>query len=245
LRGPRGKGLGRRSSSPMRAVGSTMAAPRAPRDGVEGPRTCPTASHAELPQAWLRQRRKLARFIGLVLAGTMAGNLTSFLMPFNQAFAALVRPALSQLHGIPAHRPESLSWTTMRAAKGSRVSGKGGRRADKEAPKPTVTEAPKKKDNIEMQGTVMMHSRNIFKVELVNGAAVQCTLAGKLRLNYIRILEGDEVTVEMSPFDLTRGRIIFRTIARQVDSEEGEEVTKKPKGKTKQQPSKRTRSRQE
>jgi len=71
----------------------------------------------------------------------------------------------------------------------------------------------KKKENaIEMEGTVLMHSRNIFKVQLSNGAEVSCTLAGKLRMNSIKVLEGDSVTVEMSPFDLTRGRIVFRTI---------------------------------
>jgi len=71
----------------------------------------------------------------------------------------------------------------------------------------------KTKDNvIELDGEVIMHSRNIFKVMLVNGAEVQCTLSGRMRMNKIRILEGDRVTVEMSPFDLSRGRITYRSI---------------------------------
>lgn len=77
-----------------------------------------------------------------------------------------------------------------------------------------VKEKKKRDDVIEMDGEVVMHSRNIFKVMLVNGLEVQCTLGGKLRLNKIRVLEGDRVTVEMSPFDLTRGRITFRSINR-------------------------------
>merc|ERR1712187_338374 len=78
-------------------------------------------------------------------------------------------------------------------------------------------ETKKPKENvIEMDGTVMMHSRNIFKVALSNGAEVQCTLAGKLRMNSIKVLEGDKVTVELSPFDLARGRITFRSIDKSV-----------------------------
>ncbi|CAE7193422.1 infA [Symbiodinium natans] len=76
-----------------------------------------------------------------------------------------------------------------------------------------VQKERKKRDNvIELDGKVMVHSRNLFKVLLSNGAEVQCTLAGKLRMNNIKVMEGDAVTVEMSPFDLTKGRIVFRTI---------------------------------
>lgn len=75
----------------------------------------------------------------------------------------------------------------------------------------------KKKDNvIEMNGEVLYHSRNIFKVQLSNGIDVQCSLAGKLRMNKIRVMEGDTVTVEMSPFDLTKGRITFRHLDRRL-----------------------------
>lgn len=73
-----------------------------------------------------------------------------------------------------------------------------------------------KDDVIEMKGMVLQHSRNVFKVALENGIEVQCTLAGKLRKNNIKVLEGDSVTVEMSPFDLTRGRITFRSIDKSI-----------------------------
>jgi len=49
-----------------------------------------------------------------------------------------------------------------------------------------------------------------FKVELVNGMVVRATLAGKMRMNHIRVLPGDRVTVELSPYDLTTGRIVYR-----------------------------------
>ena len=50
-----------------------------------------------------------------------------------------------------------------------------------------------------------------FKVELENGRQIVATISGKLRMNYIRILPGDKVTVDMSPYDLTRGRITWRS----------------------------------
>jgi translation initiation factor IF-1 len=50
----------------------------------------------------------------------------------------------------------------------------------------------------------------MFKVELENGHTITCTIAGKMRMNYIRVLPGDKVDVEMSPYDLTKGRISFR-----------------------------------
>ena len=49
-----------------------------------------------------------------------------------------------------------------------------------------------------------------FKVELENGHQILATISGKLRMNFIRILPGDKVTIEMSPYDLTKGRIIWR-----------------------------------
>jgi len=97
----------------------------------------------------------------------------------------------------------------------------------------------KKKDNvIEMDGEVTMHSRNVFKVMLTNGAEVQCTLAGRLRMNSIKVLEGDKVTVELSPFDLTRGRITFRTIDRsllETDKQKKEREKEEAKAARKQQ----------
>lgn len=69
-----------------------------------------------------------------------------------------------------------------------------------------------KQDVIEVEGTVTEALPNTqFKVELQNGHVILAVISGKLRMNYIRILPGDKVTVEMSPYDLTRGRITWRT----------------------------------
>ncbi len=68
-----------------------------------------------------------------------------------------------------------------------------------------------KEDVIEMQGTVLDTLPNtMFRVELENGHVVIAHISGKMRKNYIRILTGDKVTVEMTPYDLSKGRIIFR-----------------------------------
>lgn len=68
-----------------------------------------------------------------------------------------------------------------------------------------------KKDVIEAMGTVVDAQPNAnFKVKLENGFIVQAHISGKIRMNYIRILPGDKVKVELSPYDLTRGRIIWR-----------------------------------
>ena len=73
-----------------------------------------------------------------------------------------------------------------------------------------------KEDMIEVEGTVVETLPNaMFKVELENGHQVLATVSGKIRMHYIRILPGDKVTVELSPYDLNRGRIIvhgYRTI---------------------------------
>ncbi|WP_159359602.1 translation initiation factor IF-1 [Vibrio cholerae] len=67
-----------------------------------------------------------------------------------------------------------------------------------------------KEDVIEMQGTVLDTLPNtMFRVELENGQ-VTAHISGKMRKNYIRILTGDKVTVEMTPYDLSKGRIVFR-----------------------------------
>ena len=69
----------------------------------------------------------------------------------------------------------------------------------------------KKDDVIEVEATVLETLPNaMFKVELENGAVIMAHVSGKIRMNYIRILPGDKVTVEISPYDLTRGRITFR-----------------------------------
>ena len=68
-----------------------------------------------------------------------------------------------------------------------------------------------KEDNIELEGVVVECLRNaMFKVQLTNGHIVTCTISGKIRMHYIKILVGDTVKIEMSPYDITKGRIIYR-----------------------------------
>lgn len=68
-----------------------------------------------------------------------------------------------------------------------------------------------KEDQIEMEGTVVETLPNtMFRVELENGHIVTAHISGKMRKHYIRILTGDTVTVEMTPYDLTKGRITYR-----------------------------------
>ena len=68
-----------------------------------------------------------------------------------------------------------------------------------------------KEDTIEMEGKVLeIIPGGKFKVELENGHMSEAYVSGKIRMNYIRILPGDKVTMEISPYDLTRGRIIYR-----------------------------------
>jgi translation initiation factor IF-1 len=68
-----------------------------------------------------------------------------------------------------------------------------------------------KEDNIEVEGTVVESLPNaMFRVELPNGHKILAHISGKMRMNYIRILPGDKVTVEMSPYDMGRGRITYR-----------------------------------
>lgn len=69
-----------------------------------------------------------------------------------------------------------------------------------------------KDDEIELEGTVVEALPNtMFKVDIGNGHVILATISGKLRMNYIRILPGDKVTIRMSPYDLTRGRITWRS----------------------------------
>lgn len=68
-----------------------------------------------------------------------------------------------------------------------------------------------KDDTIEVEGKVIEPLPNaMFKVELANGHKILAHVSGKIRMHFIRILPGDRVTVELSPYDLTRGRIIYR-----------------------------------
>lgn len=68
-----------------------------------------------------------------------------------------------------------------------------------------------KKETIEVEGVAVESLPNaMFRVELANGHKVLAHISGKIRLNYIRILPGDKVLVELSPYDLSRGRITYR-----------------------------------
>ncbi len=68
-----------------------------------------------------------------------------------------------------------------------------------------------KEDVIEVQGTIVETLPNaMFRVELENGHRVLAHISGKMRMHYIKILPGDKVTLELSPYDLTRGRITYR-----------------------------------
>ena len=68
-----------------------------------------------------------------------------------------------------------------------------------------------KEEAIVVEGTVVEPLPNaMFRVELPNGHKILAHISGKMRMNYIKILPGDKVTVEMSPYDLTRGRITYR-----------------------------------
>ena len=69
-----------------------------------------------------------------------------------------------------------------------------------------------KEDMIELEGVVVEAMPNaMFKVEISGGHQILAHISGKLRMNYIRILPGDKVTVEMSPYDLSKGRITWRS----------------------------------
>ncbi len=69
-----------------------------------------------------------------------------------------------------------------------------------------------KDDSIVVEGTVLEPLPNaMFRVELENGHRVLAHISGKMRMHFIKILPGDKVTIELSPYDLTRGRIIYRT----------------------------------
>ncbi len=66
-------------------------------------------------------------------------------------------------------------------------------------------------DAIEMTGTVVGMNRNSATVELTNGAVIRGIIAGKLMRHHIKIVAGDKVRVEMTPYDLTKGRIVYRS----------------------------------
>ncbi len=67
-----------------------------------------------------------------------------------------------------------------------------------------------KEATIEVEGTVIDSIKDDYKVELDNGTVVMARVSGKMRMNMIRVLPGDKVTIEFSPYDLKRGRITYR-----------------------------------
>ncbi len=68
-----------------------------------------------------------------------------------------------------------------------------------------------KEDNIEVQGTILEPLPNaMFRVQLDNGQQILAYVSGKMRMHFIKILPGDKVTIELSPYDLTKGRITYR-----------------------------------
>lgn len=78
-------------------------------------------------------------------------------------------------------------------------------------PRESKERVTKKDDAIELEGTVVEPLPNaMFRVELENGHKVLAHISGKMRMHYIRILPGDKVVVELSPYDLSRGRITYR-----------------------------------
>ncbi len=92
---------------------------------------------------------------------------------------------------------------TKPGASGSR-SGKGANKRGTQAGKPT-------KEVIELEGTVLETLPNaLFKVELENGHVVLAHISGKMRMHYIRIIPGDRVALEMTPYDLSKARIVYR-----------------------------------
>jgi translation initiation factor IF-1 len=88
---------------------------------------------------------------------------------------------------------------------GGKKGAKGGNTRERTAP------AKKNKAIIEQDGVIAESLSNaMFRVELANGHMITAHISGKMRMHYIRILPGDKVKVEMSPYDLTKGRISFR-----------------------------------
>jgi len=93
----------------------------------------------------------------------------------------------------------------------ARGKRRGGRPAKKRNVDKAVKTAVPKEEAIEVEGTIVEPLPNaMFRVELANGHRVLAHVSGKIRMNFIRILPGDRVLVELSPYDLTHGRITYR-----------------------------------
>jgi len=92
-----------------------------------------------------------------------------------------------------------------------RGGSRTGRKTRPNVPQQIAEDMPKKEGVIEIEGTVVEALPNaMFRVELSNGHKVLAHISGKMRQHYIRILPEDRVVVELSPYDLTRGRIVYR-----------------------------------
>jgi translation initiation factor IF-1 len=99
-------------------------------------------------------------------------------------------------------------WWTLAARCGEPVSANTRAKQDEQR---SAEDMPKKDGAIEIEGTVVESLPNaFFRVELDNGHKVLAHISGKMRMHYIRILPDDRVVVELSPYDLSRGRIVYR-----------------------------------
>jgi translation initiation factor IF-1 len=108
--------------------------------------------------------------------------------------------------------PERFTRSTARLVRPVRQAVPGPTADTRSGPaKKIVEDMPKKEGVIEMEGSVVEALPNaMFRVELTNGHKVLAHISGKMRQHYIRILPEDRVVVELSPYDLTRGRIVYR-----------------------------------
>ena len=108
--------------------------------------------------------------------------------------------------GIALAADSIASWPARQAAATSSPSWADARLVPEEKPLPKP-----KEDAIVLEGTIVESLPNaMFRVELENGHKVLAHISGKMRMHYIRILPGDKVQVELTPYDLTRGRITYR-----------------------------------
>lgn len=99
----------------------------------------------------------------------------------------------------------------MRSRRGNKNMETGGHGREKKNIKAKEIKVTTKEDSIQLEGKVLEALPNaMFRVELDNGHVVLAHISGKMRMHFIRILPGDRVTVEMSPYDLGRGRITYR-----------------------------------
>jgi len=161
--------------------------------------------------------------------GGLATALLGLVCHFFNAFSAAAAQAIEGAGGSVERLP--LPWGDRRPpARGNAYSdppdepaaGRSGRIAPETALRPCATAASyaansslgyrvAKEEHIEMEGTITETLPNtLFRVKLDNGHVVTAHISGKMRKNYIRILTGDRVTVQLTPYDLTKGRITFR-----------------------------------